>query len=95
MQRGPYVHRMDAPSDVTGWAVIKTTRQVVKDDGRGMTLRDEWWEVPTFVVDAIEREAATTPDGRARLALAQPAEPSGLRAAIERARRQWANLRGL
>lgn len=51
---GPNTHKMDAPSDVTSWTVIPTTRNVVADDGRGMTLRDEWWHVPTFVADAIQ-----------------------------------------
>ena len=60
---GPNTHRMDAPSDVTSWTVIPTTRNVVTDDGRDMTLRDEWWHVPTFVVDEIERAVrAATPE---------------------------------
>jgi hypothetical protein len=57
MMDGPNTHRMDAPADVTAWAVIPTTRNVVTDDGRNMTLRDEWWHIPTFVVDEIERAA--------------------------------------
>lgn len=64
MMGGPNTHKMDAPSDVTSWTVIPTTRNVVADDGRGMTLRDEWWHVPTLVVEEIERTAAalsTTP----------------------------------
>ena len=55
-QRGPHTHRMDAPHDVTTWTVIHTTRLVVADGGRGMVLRDEWWELPLFVVAAIETE---------------------------------------
>ncbi len=57
---GPHTYKMDVPSDVTAFAVIQTTRNVVNDDGRGMTLRDEWWHIPTFVVDAIEAEARET-----------------------------------
>jgi hypothetical protein len=64
---GPNTHKMDAPSDVTGWAVIRTTRNVVADDGRGFTLRDEWWHIPTFVVDEIERTAPRPSSLRDRL----------------------------
>lgn len=73
MQRGPNTHRMDAPADVTEWTVIPTTRNVVTDDGRGMTLRDEWWEVPSFVVAEIERTDATP--------ASEP--PADLRAALD------------
>jgi len=69
---GPNTYKMPAPSDVTSWTVIQTTRNVVNDDGRGMTLRDEWWHVPTFVV---------------RAALAHPSDAAGegrLYAAVRR-----------
>ena len=62
---GPHTHRMDAPSDVTSWTVIPTTRNVVNDGGGGMTLRDEWWHIPTFVVEAIEADAARAEAPRA------------------------------
>lgn len=71
MQRGPNTHRMDAPLDVTTWTVIRTTRNVVNSDGTGMEQRDEWWEVPSFVVAALA--APSTP------------EPSAPRAKVEQA----------
>ena len=58
----PNTHKMDAPSDVTSWTVIPTTRNAVNEDGRGMNLRDEWWHIPTFVVEEIERLALVETD---------------------------------
>jgi hypothetical protein len=60
-QDGPNTHKMDAPSDVTNWTTIKTTRPVVTDDRRGMTVRDEWWHVPTFVVAALRSQPIQEP----------------------------------
>ena len=63
---GPNTHKMDAPFDVTSWTVIPTTRDVPSDDGRRMEPRNEWWHIPTFVVEAIEdaalRDTGPRPD---------------------------------
>jgi len=82
MQLGPNHHRMEAPNDVTMWTIIRTTREVVTDDGRGMTLRDEWWDVPTFVIDAAVAAGVTlapTPPDALREAARAAVEPHLMR----------------
>ena len=66
---GPNSHKMDAPYDVMNWTVILTTREVPTADGRDMETRNEWWHVPTFVLEAAERVSRSATEESLRAAL--------------------------